>query len=190
MDIAPSELLPHEVETTDMTVIDVREPGEFASGHLPGAVNLPLAEIRHAIPVLHKHPRSGGLLVVCSSGNRSLIACTALAEAGIPASSLAGGTGAWQADGRTLSRFKGSRKVWAMERQVRFTAGSLVVLAVTLSVSLPSARWVAAAVGMGMVYSAVSNTCAMTAVLSRLPFNRSRATRCDWRTALRPGGGC
>jgi rhodanese-related sulfurtransferase len=190
MNMTPSELLPHEVETTDMTVIDIREPGEFAGGHLPDSVNLPLAEIRHAIPVLHEHARSGGLLVVCSSGNRSLIACTALAEAGVTASSLAGGTEAWEADGRSLSRFKGSRKVWSMERQVRFTAGSLVLLGVTLGLTLPSARWVAAAVGVGMVYSAVSNTCAMTAVLSRLPFNRSRSTRCDWRTALRPGGGC
>ena len=190
MNTTPSELLPHEVETTGMTVIDVREPGEFAAGHLPGSVNLPLAEIRSAIAVLHEPARGGGLLVVCSSGNRSLIACTKLAEAGIAASSLAGGTEAWEADGRQLSRIRGSRKIWSMERQVRLTAGSLVLLGVTLGLALPAARWVAAAVGVGMVYSAVSNTCAMTAVLSRLPFNRSRATRCDWRTALRPGGGC
>lgn len=189
MNTTPSELLPHEVQP-GMTVIDVREPGEFAAGHLPGAVNLPLAEIRRATAVLHEHARSTGLLMVCSSGNRSLIACSVLAEAGVPASSLAGGTEGWAADGRALTRFRGSRNVWSMERQVRLTAGSLVLLGVTAGLAEPAARWVAAAVGVGMVYSAISNTCAMTAVLSRLPFNRARATRCDWRTALRPGGGC
>jgi len=51
-------------------VIDVRSPGEFSSGHLPGAINLPLDEIETILPRCIKD-RGQVLLLHCHSGMRS-----------------------------------------------------------------------------------------------------------------------
>ena len=51
-------------------VVDVRSPGEFASGHLPVAVNLPLDEIESALPRQVKD-KNQVLLLHCLSGTRS-----------------------------------------------------------------------------------------------------------------------
>jgi hypothetical protein len=59
-----------------------------------------------------------------------------------------------------------------MERQVRLTAGGLVLGGILASTWQPRAKWLAAAIGSGLVYSAVSNTCTMAHVLGYLPYNR------------------
>jgi rhodanese-related sulfurtransferase len=51
-------------------VIDVRSPGEFNSGHLPTAINIPLDEIETALPRLVKD-KNQVLLLHCQSGMRS-----------------------------------------------------------------------------------------------------------------------
>ncbi|MER5603057.1 rhodanese-like domain-containing protein, partial [Streptomyces sp. NPDC002265] len=76
-----------------LTVVDVRTPGEFASGHLPGAHNIPLDRIGHAVPTLREI--RGELLVVCASGARSESARQVLAGHGVHALSLTGGTQGW-----------------------------------------------------------------------------------------------
>lgn len=184
-----SELHPREVEPAGFTIIDVRTPAEFASGHIGGAVNVPLADLDDALPLLRGRAEDGRLLVVCASGARSAQACTALAGAGIASTALTGGTNAWQTEGRGLARVPGTRQMWPMDRQVRFTAGSIVVGAVLLDLVLPGARWVAAGVGGGLAFSAVSNTCAMAALLSKLPHNRMRSSGPGWRTLLAAPAG-
>ncbi|WP_380283177.1 rhodanese-like domain-containing protein [Kitasatospora purpeofusca] len=162
-----------------LTVVDVRAPGEYAAGHVPGALNVPLDQLDRALPALRAAAERGELLVVCASGNRSGRACEALAAAGIPAATLVGGTSAWAAAGHEVRRPEGApaRAPWAMDRQVRFAAGGLVVAGVVADLVLPGARWVSAAVGAGLVFSAATNTCAMGALLSRLPHNRPRPGR-------------
>ena len=77
-------------------VVDVREPGEYAAGHVPGAVLIPLA----VLPVrAHELPRNRRLHVICASGGRSAQAAEWLAAAGWDAVSVAGGTAAWQRAG-------------------------------------------------------------------------------------------
>lgn len=49
-------------------MIDVREPHEFASGHIPGAENIPLSRFTAEFSTLPKHEE---LVLVCRSGNRS-----------------------------------------------------------------------------------------------------------------------
>ncbi|MFE6872035.1 rhodanese-like domain-containing protein [Kitasatospora sp. NPDC057692] len=159
-----------------LTVVDVRTPGEYAAGHVPGALNIPLDQLDRALPALRTAAERGELLVVCASGNRSGRACESLAAAGIPAATLVGGTSAWAAAGHEVQRPEGApaRAPWAMDRQVRFAAGGLVVAGVVLDLVRPGARWVSAAVGAGLVFSAATNTCAMGALLARLPYNRPR----------------
>lgn len=154
----------------DSVLLDVRSPGEFASVHIEGSLNLPL-------DLLHKHLGEalerieGPVAVICAQGVRSEEAGRALSEAGAPdVRILEGGIQAWESRGGEVIRGKGR---WGMDRQVRFAAGSLTVSSILVSMLVPRAKWFAAAVGAGMFYSAVSNSCAMAAVLGRLPYNTS-----------------
>ncbi|GHH83283.1 transporter [Streptomyces sulfonofaciens] len=161
------------------TVIDVRTPGEYAAGHLPGAHNIPLDHLAPALPALRTAAARGELLMVCASGNRSAAACEQLAAADIPATNLAGGTTAWTAQGHPVQRDEEAKAVWPMERQVRLAAGSLVVAGLALGTRYRRARWLSAAIGAGLVFSAVTDTCGMAALLARLPHNRPGTTDLD-----------
>ncbi|GAB3648080.1 rhodanese-like domain-containing protein [Streptomyces sparsus] len=156
----------------ELVVIDVRTPAEYASGHLPDAYNIPLDRLDEAVPVLRAAAGRGDLLVVCASGNRSADACRVLSAAGIEAATLSGGTGAWHERGHDLHRPAGARTGWAMERQVRFTAGGLVLLGLVAGRRLPAARWLSAGVASGLVFSALTDTCGMAVLLGKLPHNR------------------
>ncbi|MCX5401828.1 rhodanese-like domain-containing protein [Streptomyces sp. NBC_00102] len=168
----------------EFTVIDVRGPGEYASGHVPGAHNVPLDRVADALPALRSAAARGSLLVVCASGVRSARAAEILADADIAAATLAGGTSAWESAGHGLDRPAGAKAVWPMERQVRFAAGSLVVAGILAGRRFPAARRLSAGVGSGLVFSAVSNTCGMAAVLSKLPHNRAPQTLPDLNETL------
>ncbi|MEU6674976.1 rhodanese-like domain-containing protein [Streptomyces sp. NPDC046925] len=172
----PTDLVPAQAAARldRYTVIDVRSPGEYASGHLPGAHNIPLGDLHQALPELKAAAARGELLMVCASGNRSATAGTELAAADIPAATLVGGTTAWAAQGHPLQPSEGAPAGWAMERQVRLAAGSLVVLGLAAGTRFKGARWLAAGIGAGLVFSAVTNTCGMAAALTRLPHNRPR----------------
>ncbi|GAA1926367.1 hypothetical protein GCM10009716_38140 [Streptomyces sodiiphilus] len=80
-------------------VVDVREVGEYTSGHVPGAVLMPLATVPAGIPEL---PRGRPVYVICASGNRSRSATDWMRSQGVDAHSVAGGTGAWARSGRPL----------------------------------------------------------------------------------------
>jgi len=90
-------------------VLDVREPAEFATGHLPGAVSLPQADIMTRI---HQIPRNRRVLVVCQSGARSRNTARFLAGRGFQnVSDLIGGTTAWQEAGEPVEHMDGSLQV-------------------------------------------------------------------------------
>lgn len=167
-----------------LTVVDVRSPGEYASGHIPGAHNIPLDQLQQALPALRQAVRRGGIAVVCASGARSQNACNQLAAAGIAAATLVGGTSAWAQDGKPLNRPAGARAVWAMDRQVRLAAGALVLIGLAVDLALPGLRWLSAGVGAGLVFSALTNTCAMGRMLGKLPFNRPLPGTPDLATTL------
>ncbi|PVC69723.1 rhodanese-like domain-containing protein [Streptomyces sp. CS081A] len=176
---APATLGTDEARTRlhELTVIDVRTPGEYAGGHLPGALNIPLDRIRKALPDIRDAAGRGDVLVVCASGARSENACRLLAEHGVDTATLSGGTGAWAADGHDLHRPQGAaRATWGMERQVRLTAGTVVLLGLLLGVLVhPAFQLLSAGIAAGLVLSAVTDTCGMAAVLAGLPHNRPRA---------------
>jgi rhodanese-related sulfurtransferase len=82
-------------------VIDVREPYEYATGHVPGARLVPLAQLGlHADEL----PRIERVYLICATGNRSLVAADYLARYGIDAISVAGGTSGWQGRGWPVHR--------------------------------------------------------------------------------------
>lgn len=77
-------------------LLDVREPEEFAAGHAPGAIELPLGQLEARLAEV---PRSATIVCVCRSGGRSGTAADALEGAGYDARNLAGGMIAWAAEG-------------------------------------------------------------------------------------------
>lgn len=78
----------------DVTLIDVREPAEFALGHLARAINIPLDQIEQQRAPL---PRAGATVFICRSGVRSLKACALARRAGVAEPlQLEGGLLAWK----------------------------------------------------------------------------------------------
>jgi hydroxyacylglutathione hydrolase len=96
---SPDEL---RARPSDAAVVDVREPEEFASGHVPGAVNLPQADLATR---LDEVPRDRPVFVICQGGFRSLRAAQFLSQCGLAdVASVRGGTEAWRAAGGELIR--------------------------------------------------------------------------------------
>ena len=114
-----SEVKPNIVEVTvddlaeklaqDIVLIDVREPGEYAEGHIAGAVNFPRGVLEMK---LHLHPEFKDLeepleqlnkhqiYLVCRSGARSTLAAEALQRLGFDkVCSVTGGMMAWNEKG-------------------------------------------------------------------------------------------
>lgn len=84
------------INREDAVVIDVRESGEFAAGHIPNARHIPLGELPKRLPELEKL-RDRPFIVNCQSGARSANACNVLRKAGFEkVNNLEGGIMAWQ----------------------------------------------------------------------------------------------
>ncbi|MFD3658170.1 rhodanese-like domain-containing protein [Streptomyces sp. NPDC058620] len=154
-------------------ILDVRTPGEFRTVHIPGAYNVPLDTLREHRNELLAH-LDEDVVLVCRSGARAAQAEKALAEAGLPnLRVLGGGINAWEAAGAPTNR--GDDR-WEMERQVRLVAGSIVLVTGVVGIVVPGAHLIGTVVGAGLTYAALSNSCAMGVLLSKLPYNRGPRT--------------
>ncbi len=151
----------------DVTVIDVREPMEYASGHISGSLNIPLSRITQAdLP-------AGALVLVCQSGNRSTKALSQLLQQGHPhpVSDLVGGLPAWQQAGFDVRKLDGAPL--PLMRQVQIAAGSLVLLGLVLS-NVVAPPWILLTwfVGAGLTFAGISGFCGMARLLAAMPWNR------------------
>ena len=86
-------------EHADGTTVDVRERGEYAQGHVPGALLMPMGQL---VSRLDEIDRSSRVHVICASGNRSKAMTDLLVAQGFDAVSVSGGTQAWIASGRAV----------------------------------------------------------------------------------------
>jgi len=152
-------------------ILDVRTPAEFETAHIRGSYNLPLdVLVEHGSKVVQQLDHDRDVVLVCRSGQRSAKAAQLLQGAGLTGGRvLEKGITDWEGQGFAVDR--GVQR-WELERQVRLVAGSIVLSSVAGSVVVPRLKWLAAAIGGGLTYAAVSNTCAMGTALSKLPYNR------------------
>lgn len=152
-----------------VTLIDVRSPAEFETAHIPGAINVPLPLLESNTEALAARLPED-VVLVCQSGVRAGQAQQRLAGAGAAgAKVLDGGIVAYTKAGGDVDRGKAT---WALERQVRLVAGSLVLTGLAIGLAKPKARFLSAFVGAGLTFSAVTDTCAMGRALSALPYNQ------------------
>jgi rhodanese-related sulfurtransferase len=83
-------------------IVEVRETNEWAAGHVPGAIHIPLGELASRS---NEVERDKPVVVVCRSGRRSLAGATTLLRAGFgEASSLSGGMVAWARGGHPVEQ--------------------------------------------------------------------------------------
>ncbi len=100
--MAISEVTVEELESAlqcGARLVDVRESAEYESGHVPGAVLVPLATVPSA---LDRFRVDEPVYVICRTGGRSYRACEFLADKGLVAANVAGGTVAWVTSGRDI----------------------------------------------------------------------------------------
>jgi rhodanese-related sulfurtransferase len=83
-----------------MIVLDVRTPGEYAAGHVPGAINIPHTELAARLPEL-EGARDRDIVVYCRTGNRTATALGVLEKSGF----------------RRLFHLQGDYTRWSEERR-------------------------------------------------------------------------
>ncbi len=154
---------------TDSTLqlIDVRSPGEYAAGHVPRALNIPLEQADTRIDDLG----TGPVAILCHSGNRATMACDMLREHHPNLLVVEGGTQAWIQAGKPVTDAAGSR--WSLERQVRLIAGMMVLAGTILAITVsPTWTYLAMFVGAGLTFAGLTNVCGMALLLGKLPWNQ------------------
>lgn len=173
--LRPADLARLRAEYPKTRLLDVRTPGEFDSQHIAGAYNVPLDTLgEHAVEI-----RAGvtdPIVLVCRSGQRARKAEEALRATGMSnLHVLDGGMAAWIAAGQPV---RDGKPRMSLERQVRIAAGALAATGGILGVFVnPLFAVLPALVGSGLVFSGVTDTCAMGTVLALLPHNRPAS--CD-----------
>ena len=152
--------------------IDVRSPGEFAAGHIPGAVNIPMEQIEARIDDLAV---GVPIVLVCQAGKRARMVAGLIDPCRSDVTVLDGGTSAWAAAGLPLVASLKSR--FSLERQVRLIAGLLVLMGVILSLAV-SHNWIflCALIGAGLTFAGLTDICLMAGLLTRMPWNKARAS--------------
>ena len=91
-----------------VTLLDVREPEEWAAGHAPEAVHIPMGELADRLGDL---PADDEVYVVCRSGGRSARVTAFLNANGWDAKNVDGGMQSWQQAGREMTADSGEPTV-------------------------------------------------------------------------------
>ncbi len=150
-------------------VVDVREYSEYETERVAGARLVPLSTFDRQVGEIDRHRP---VYLLCRSGKRAGMAAEKLHQLGYDdVRVVEGGMQAWTAAGHPVER--GGSNVWSLERQVRFVAGSLVVIGALLAWLVhPAFIWLSAFIGAGLVFAAVTDTCGMAMMLARMPWNQ------------------
>jgi rhodanese-related sulfurtransferase len=157
-------------------LVDVRSASEFASGHIPGAINIPMDQIETRLADLDA---GLPLVLVCQSDKRARMTAALLAPCRSQIAVLEGGTQAWVRARLPLVTSVKSR--WSLERQVRLGAGLLVLIGATLAFAVDT-HWLflSAFIGLGLSFSGITDICPMAILLALMPWNA--ASHCQLPT--------
>jgi rhodanese-related sulfurtransferase len=156
----------------DLPLIDVRMPAEYREVHVVGARNLPYGRLTadHLSATLAEKGESP-VYFICKVGKLSHKACHKALDFGIAdAVNVEGGTDVCVAAGLPVERGK---KACSLERQMRITAGGLALVGAVLAMTVnPYFAALSALIGAGLMHSGITDTCGMSALLTKMPWNR------------------
>lgn len=164
-----AQTLKKGLDQQSVTLIDVREPGEFAGEHIPTATLVALSQFD---PRKICQAEDTQLVLYCRSGNRSAIAARKLFEAGFDSvTHLSSGLGAWKEAG--YPTVTNRHAPISLMRQVHIVAGSLVLTGLALGALVsPWFLLLSGVVGAGLIFSGVTDTCMLGMLLAKLPYNQ------------------
>lgn len=150
-------------------LIDVRTASEYAAGHIPCTVNIPMDQFEARRKDLRL---DAGVVLICKAGSRAKIVAGWLGEmAGVRV--LDGGTDAWTGDGHEV--VTSSKTRWSLERQVRLGAGLMVMAGAALAAAGAHwGIWLAMLAGAGLTFAGATDICMMGIVLAKMPWNQGR----------------
>ncbi|QYO65337.1 rhodanese-like domain-containing protein [Leptolyngbya sp. 7M] len=161
--------LREQLENGEIHLVDVREKMEFAGGRVSGASLIPLGELEKRHKELdHSKP----IYVMCRTGRRSSEAQRKLQALGFTnVVNVSGGIEAWKKESLPLE--KDEYAPWSIERQVRFTAGLLVLTGVLLSLFVhPYFIAIPGFIGFGLAFTATIDWCGMGLLIAKMPWNK------------------
>lgn len=165
-------------------LVDVRSPIEFESERIEGALNVPLDALDARVDEI---PESADVVVVCRTGVRATIAAESLARAGRRARVLDGGVQGWR---RAHLPLREGRKRLPVDRQVQLIAGVMVLTGVGLGLVVsPWFLALAAFFGAGLTFAGATGTCGLALLLTKLPWNATRALPGTGGAVCAAGGG-
>lgn len=151
------------------TLVDIRDPDEYAREHIPGARPAPLATLSAGLGC-----RAGDTVIFhCQSGARTSGNASQLAQAASPAQAwvLEGGLQGWKQAG--LATAEDKSQPLPLMRQVQIAAGVLILCGVVLGYSLSAAFFLLSGfVGAGLLFAGVTGFCGMARLLKIMPWNR------------------
>jgi rhodanese-related sulfurtransferase len=154
-------------ERREPVLVDVRTASEYAAGHVPGAINIPIEQIEARLDDLSPGSQ---IVLVCQSGGRARLAAALLKSYRTDVTVLDGGTLAWMNAGFPVVVNTNTR--WALERQVRLVAGVIVVVASVLAMAVsPHWGYLAGIVGLGLTFAGLTGICPMASLLCKMPWN-------------------
>jgi rhodanese-related sulfurtransferase len=170
--ISPEELMQRYRDNHSCELIDVRMPAEYQARHVEFARNVPLDQLDPEALIKSRGGSSDEpLYLICQAGQRSRKGCEYLLQAGVAnVVSVEGGTKACEEAGLPMAR---GRKTIGLERQIRIGAGSLILIGVLLGWLVhPAFFGLAAFIGAGLIFAGITDTCGMSIVLARMPWNQ------------------
>ena len=154
-------------------LLDVRMSPEYASVHVPGAILMPLNELKTET-FLAQHKPVTPIYVLCQSGARAAKAIEQFERAGCDDCVLVeGGTQAWIDAGLPVHR--GDRNVLPLMRQVQIVVGSISAVGAILALAVNP--WFAVLplfFGCGLLFAGITGTCGMALMLAKMPWNRGQ----------------
>lgn len=152
-------------------LIDIRSRDEYAREHIPGAANVPVAELNRL------EAGDGPIVFHCRSGARTEANASRLAAAaGASCYAIEGGIEAWRRAGLDIAVDR--HQPLELMRQVQLAAGGLVLLGVALGfLADPGFFALSAFVGAGLMVAGATGWCGMARVLRWMPWNRRMAAR-------------
>jgi rhodanese-related sulfurtransferase len=154
------------IEKNDALIIDVREPSEYYSEHIEGAILMPLSNFNpNELPKTNKK-----VILYCRSGKRGGMACEKI-DSDENIFNLDGGILAWKNSGYSVKI--GQKKCMPLDQQVHAIIGSCVLLFSILAYFV-NINFIFAPMffGAGLTFAGLTGFCGLAMLLARAPWNK------------------